>query len=194
MGTKDRTKASNKSKDSRPGLLQDIIFVISAVVVYLIISHFWISMVAVESGSMIPHIEVGDIIFVENIDLTQIITYETYETGNITNYTSFGEPGDVILYRPLGRDVTPIIHRAMYYVETGEPMWAGGPPAPHAGYITKGDNTETNPAYDQQGSISYLQPVKKEWIIGVAKFNRVPLLGCISLIPRGNFACLERKQ
>jgi signal peptidase len=79
----------------------------------------------------------------------------------------------------------------MYHVEEGEPMWKDGPPAPYAGYITKGDNSETNPSYDQQGSISPLQPVKKEWIIGVARFYRVPLLGCISLIPRGNFACLK---
>ncbi len=63
-------------------------------------------------------------------------------------------------------------------------MWADGPPAPHAGYITKGDNPGTNPLYDQQGDISYLQPVNKEWMIGVARFQRIPLLGYISLIPR----------
>jgi len=51
---------------------------------------------------------------------------------------------------------------------------------PQAGYITKGDN---NAAYDQQGSISPRLPVKKEWVIGKATFYRVPLLGCISLIP-----------
>ncbi len=195
MSLKEKIKSFNESKNFWVALLRDILFVVTVVAIFASVSHIalglWAPMVAVESGSMIPHIQIGDIIFVQSIDRTQIITYET---GQKTGYTSFEEPGDVILYRPLGRDVTPIIHRAMYYVETGEPMWAGGPPAPHAGYITKGDNTETNPAYDQQGSISYLQPVKKEWIIGVAKFNRVPLLGCISLIPRGNFVCLERKE
>lgn len=70
-------------------------------------------------------------------------------------------------------------------------MWAGGPPAPYAGYITKGDNPDTNKYFDQQGSISYNQPVKKEWVIGVARFYRIPLAGCISLIPRGNFACFK---
>lgn len=72
----------------------------------------------------------------------------------------------------------------MYYVEKGEPMWADGPPAPHAGYITKGDNPKTNPLYDQQGSISAYQPVKKEWVIGVARFYRVPFVGYVSLLPR----------
>jgi len=72
----------------------------------------------------------------------------------------------------------------MYYVEEGEPMWDRGPPAPYAGYITKGDNIRTNPSYDQQGDISYLQPVKKDWIIGVARFYRIPILGYISVFPR----------
>jgi signal peptidase len=139
-------------------------------------------MVAVESGSMIPHIQIGDIIFVESIDRTNITTYEV---GKQNNYTSFGEYGDVILYRPYGKEgATPIIHRAMYYVEKGDYMWADGPPAPHAGYITKGDNPKTNPLYDQQGSISAYQPVKKEWVIGVARFYRVPLVGYVSLLPR----------
>ncbi len=175
------------------GLLRDFLFVASVVAVFSSVSYIalglWTPMVAVESGSMIPHIKIGDIIFVESIHRADVTTYET---GKNTNYISFGDYGDVILYRPYGREgVTPIIHRARYYVEKGEPMWTGGPPAPHAGYITKGDNSKTNPSFDQQGSISYNQPVKKEWVIGIARFTRLPLLGCVSLIPRGNFACLR---
>jgi signal peptidase len=189
MGLIEKIREFNKSENPWVGLLRDFLFVIAVVAIFASVSHIalglWAPMVAVESGSMIPHIQIGDIIFVQSIDRTQIITYETYETGKITNYTSFEEPGDVILYRPLGREgVTPIIHRAMYYVEKDQPMWTGGPLAPHAGYITKGDNTRTNPAYDQQGSISYLQPVKKEWVIGVARFYRIPVLGYVSIIPR----------
>ncbi|GFO97886.1 peptidase S26B, signal peptidase [groundwater metagenome] len=175
------------------GLFRDVLFVIAVVAVFASVSRvalgLWTPMVAVESGSMIPHIQIGDIIFMESIDRTGIVTYRD---GEQSGYSSFDNYGDVILYRPFGRDgVTPIIHRAMYYVEEGESLWDGGPPAPHAGYITKGDNSKTNPSFDQQGSISYLQPVKKEWVIGVARFGRVPVLGCISLIPRGNFACLK---
>lgn len=186
MSLKEKIKSFNESENFLVALLRDILFVVSVLVIFASVSHIalglWSPMVAVESGSMIPHIQIGDIIFVQSIDRTQIITFET---GQKTGYTSFDEPGDVILYRPLGREgVTPIIHRAMYYVEEGEPMWTDGPPAPHAGYITKGDNTETNPVYDQEGSISYLQPVKKEWVIGVARFYRIPILGYVSIIPR----------
>ena len=186
MGLIEKIKEFNENENFWIGLLRDFLFVISVVAIFASVSHIALGlyspMVAVESGSMIPHIQIGDIIFVEGIDRTQIITYEK---GKEIGYSSFDDYGDVILYRPYGREgVTPIIHRARYYVDMGEPMWAGGPTAPHAGYITKGDNTKTNHAYDQQGSISYLQPVKKEWVIGVARFYRVPVLGYVSLIPR----------
>lgn len=186
MKLKKKLEKFNESENFWVGLLRDFLFVISVVIIFASVSKIalglWAPMVAVESGSMIPNIQIGDIIFVEGLDRTEIITYET---GKETGYTSFDDFGDVILYRPYGRDkVTPIIHRARYYVDVGEPMWAGGPPAPYAGYITKGDNPKTNLAYDQQGSISYLQPVKKEWVIGVASFYRVPVLGYVSLIPR----------
>ena len=172
------------------GLFRDVIFVLVVVAIFSsasqVIFGLWTPMVAVESESMVPHIQIGDIIFMESFERTGIITQKD---GKQSGYTSFDDYGDVILYKPYGReDKTPIIHRAMYYVEKGEPMWNGNPPAPHAGYITKGDN---NPSYDRKGSISYLQPVKKEWIIGVARFSRVPILGCVSLIPRGNLACLK---
>ena len=175
------------------GLLRDFLFVAAVVAIFSSVSYttlgLWTPMVAVESGSMIPHIQIGDIIFVESINRTEIVTYAD---GKNSDYTSFDDYGDVILYRPYGKEgVTPIIHRARYYVEKGEPMWNGGPASPHAGYITKGDNTRTNPSFDQQGGISYNQPVKKEWVIGKARFKRIPLLGCISLIPRGNFNCFK---
>ncbi len=86
----------------------------------------------------------------------------------------FNQYGDVIVYRPFGEAArTPVIHRAMYYVNESEPMWPGGPPAPHSGYITQGDN---NFLYDQSSGISQNQPVKPEWIIGVAEI-RIPYLG-----------------
>lgn len=140
---------------------------------------------------MMPHIRIGDYIFIKSTDRTKIITYNE---GKEMGYSTFDEYGDVILYKPRGReDITPIIHRAMYYVEEGRPMWPGGPSAPFAGYITKGDNQKTNPAYDQQGSISQHIPVKPEWVIGVARFDRIPLLGCVPLALRGIFTCYENR-
>jgi len=72
------------------------------------------------------------------------------------------------MYRKHGRTgVAPIIHRAMCYVEAGEPMWEGGPIAPHAGYITKGDN---NAVIDQRGICNV--PIREGWVDGVRVFPR----------------------
>ncbi|GAI60035.1 unnamed protein product [marine sediment metagenome] len=99
--------------------------------------------------------QAGDIILVQSSQRTGIITYEE---GEMLNHTSFNDYGDVIIYRPNGfSSATPIIHRAMHLVEKGEEM-PGGKPAPHAGYITKGDN---NQRPDQPG----YEPVKPKWII-----------------------------
>ena len=138
---------------------------------------------AVESGSMVPNMQVGDLIFVQSPHRTHIITYEE---GMQLNYKSFNNYGDVIIYRPDGlSSATPIIHRAMYWVNKGDKM-PDGRPAPHAGYITKGDN---NNGYDQQclavkdsdGRWLRIEPVKPEWVIAVARV-RVPYLGYPSLI------------
>lgn len=132
--------------------------------------------VAVESGSMLPNIGIGDVVIIQNAQRTQIISHTE---GVTSGYTSFDEYGDVILYRKYGSTVdTPIIHRAMYWVEEGEPMWSGGPAAPHSGYITEGDNNKG--IIDQKTRTSKLQPVKKEWIIGVARWH-IPWVGYLSL-------------
>lgn len=166
-------------------IINDIIFVVCAIALFALVSQVvfgtYHPMVAVESGSMIPHMGIGDIVLIESIDRTEIITKEE---GERIGYTKFEDYGDVILYRPYGRtDVTPVIHRAMYYVRAGEPMspdnatqWDGDAIAPNSGYITKGDN---NPRYDQETNINNV-PVKNEWVIGVAKTN-VPYLGYVRL-------------
>ena len=157
-------------------LARDLAF--ATAVVFLVIglaylfAGTWPIMVGVESGSMMPHIYKGDIIFLQGISRTNIITYQV---GIETNYTSFGDYGDVIVYRPNGDPyVTPIIHRVIYWVDAGEPMPNAGP-APHAGFITKGDN---NNGYDQPGLTT---PIKPDWVMGVARL-RVPYLGYIRLV------------
>ena len=112
----------------------------------------------VESGSMYPNLRPLDVVTIEDISTTKVITWEE---GKKIGYTSFNDSGDVICYRPYGKEplssidiadhlasgvpyppdkATPVIHRAMRWVDEGEPMWDGGPAAPFAGYITKGDN------------------------------------------------------
>lgn len=182
MTLKDKYKAFKESDNFYVSLTRDILSVFLAVLIFAsfsqIVFGMWTPMVAVESGSMEPHMNVGDIIFIKSIDRTDVVTYEE----GYGDYTSFESYGNVILYKPYGQDgATPIIHRAMYYVEEGDPMWEGGPAAPYSGYITKGDNEVTNKYYDQQGQVSYLLPVKEEWVIGVAKY-RIPYLGYLRLM------------
>jgi signal peptidase len=157
------------------GLAKDVAFAAIVVVVIASLAYFlagtWPVMVAVESGSMMPHMYRGDVVFIQGADRTDIITHQV---GREINYTLFGDYGDVIVYRPDGNpDVMPIIHRAMYWVDVGEAM-PGGVVAPHSGYITKGDH---NSGYDQPRLSG---PVKPEWVVGVAR-ARIPYIGYFRL-------------
>lgn len=181
-----KTNTENSAQEEESFLVslgKDLLSVAAVLIAFMVLSKLafglWTPMVAVESGSMEPHMQVGDIIFIKNIDRVDLVTNEE---GKGLGYVTFGDYGDVILYRPYGQEgITPIIHRAMYRVEAGEPMWENGPAAPYSGYITKGDNPVTNRHYDQEGQISYYVPVKDEWVIGVARY-RIPYLGHIRLL------------
>ncbi len=175
--------STQEETNSWVSLGKDLLLVVAILITFMVLSKLvlglWTPMVAVESESMDPHIQIGDIVFMKSIDRVNVITNEE---GTNLGYKSFEDYGDVILYRPKGQEgVTPIIHRAMYRVKTGEPMWKGGPLAQYSGYITKGDNVITNQYFDQEGDISYYMPIKDEWIIGTAKY-RIPYLGYIRLL------------
>jgi len=168
-------------------------------------------LISVNSSSMTPNLNIGDLVIIENATKSNIITYDE---AKLTGYKSFNLPGDVILYHRYGQENgKPLISRAMSYVETEDPMWEGGPAAPFSGYITKGDHNEvidqmagqifgtanltyiddhrdelmdvgsdvyldknmvliiyntTNGTFVGDG-ISFLTPVKEEWVIGIAK-------------------------
>lgn len=195
--------AGGLGDSSIAGFLLDIlssVFVVAMIGLFLFAaSGVWPPLVAVESGSMEPHIQKGDLVFVMENDRfagpgahasTGVVTARA---GSTTGYRSFQGYGDVIVYRPDGNtNATPIIHRAMFWVEADEnwfdqadPSYRGHAdncrelrhcPAPHAGFITKGDH---NGHYDQVlGGIS--GPVKPSWVVGTAQM-RVPLLGQIRL-------------
>jgi|AntRauTorcE11898_2_1112593.scaffolds.fasta_scaffold01612_7 signal peptidase len=161
------------------------------------ISGVWPPMVAVESGSMDPNMQKGDLIFLTEPGRfapdaahgdTGVVTYET---GEEIGYKTFGDYGTVIVYDHAGTAGPPIIHRARFWVDAGEnwydranPRWVQGAenceqmdncPAPHAGFITKGDD---NAYYDQTGDIS--PPVKADWLVGTARL-RIPYLGWVRL-------------
>ncbi|MFC7133141.1 MULTISPECIES: S26 family signal peptidase [Salinibaculum] len=160
------------------------------------VSGVWPPLVAVESRSMVPNMQVNDLVFVMEEHRfpgeaaqpgTGVVTAHAASDGS---YVKFGQPGDVIVFEPDGNErTTPIIHRAMYWVDAGENWCAMGDDshlrgldpgdeqctADHGGFITKGDN---NAVYDQATSRS--GPVRPEWVIGTAEF-RVPGLGWVRL-------------
>jgi signal peptidase len=152
-------------------------------------------MYLVESGSMYPNLRPLDVVTIEDISTTKVITWEE---GEKIGYTSFNNSGDVICYRPYGKEqlsvidvadhlvfglpyppdkATPVIHRAMRWVDEGEPMWEGGPAAPFAGYITKGDN---NSEIDQNAG-QLLGVVKESY------FNEQMAKGMIEEVGNGTY-------
>ncbi len=175
----DQIKEFYQSDSTLAGILRDLASVAKILLVFAILSQIlfgtWAPMRAIESGSMVPHMKIGDIVFIEDISRASVVTQEE---GAISGYKTFGDYGNVVLYRKYGSTAdTPVIHRAMYYVEAGEPMWGGGPIAPHAGYITKGDH---NKVIDQKDSRLCAVPIREEWVIGVARY-RIPYAGYVRL-------------
>jgi len=167
------------------------------------VSGVWPPLVAIETGSMEPNMNVNDLVFVMETDRfppdaahggTGVVTART---GSETGYHQFNGDGDVIIFAPNGRtDATPVIHRAMFWVNESEnwydkvdESYVGSAdscadidscPAPHDGFITKGD---ANPQYDQtrSASLSSLnEPVRPEWVVGTAQ-QRIPGLGWLRL-------------
>ncbi|MDS0297249.1 S26 family signal peptidase [Halogeometricum sp. S1BR25-6] len=180
--------------------VRELLVSVSAVLVLglllFAIAGVWPPMVAVESGSMEPHMHRGDLVFITEPDRFSP-DYALEDTGVVTvdvgsgeGYQSFGGAGSVVVYDPPSRVGSPIIHRAHFYVEEGEnwydranPEYVSADdceelaycPAPHAGFITKGD---ANARYDQASRIA--EPVRAEWIQGIARL-RVPFLGYVRL-------------
>ena len=192
-----------KSDDGTVVFVRDILSSVAIVVVIGLIlfgvSGVWPPLVAVESGSMEPNMQRGDLVFVvdddrfvgdDPVDDTGIVTLEN---GQESGHEKFGGPGDVIVFRPDGDDHrTPVIHRAHFWVESGE-NWVDtradediigdttcndvrSCPAPHDGFVTKGD---ANRGYDQHEN-EITTVVRPEWVTGKASF-RIPWLGHVRL-------------
>jgi signal peptidase len=152
---------------------------------------------AVSSGSMAPTIGVGDAVVFSDTDRFQPAAADqhgvvTHEVGMEQNYTSFGDYGTVIMFENPNAGGVEIIHRPMFYVEEGE-NWVkradeeylldaescshiDSCPAPHAGYITKGDNND----YYDQAQIGQ-EPIKPKWVNGVVE-AKVPYVGWLRVL------------
>jgi signal peptidase len=180
LAVKELVHTFMKSNNFWVSLARDMVYAFTAVAAIALVLYLyagvWPPLVSVDGTSMYPHLQDGDLILIQGLDRTNIVTYNAAQASN---YTTFGNYGNVIVYQPFGlKNATPVIHRAMYYVSASEPMWQGGISAPESGYITKGDN---NFLYDQASGVCPNAPVPKSWILGVAR-ARIPYLGYIRSI------------
>ncbi len=207
-GARGQTGDTPTAQDDEPNewvlLGRDVgvsILAVALIGIYLFaISGVWPPMVAIESGSMEPNMNENDLVFVMDTERFQpdfggesgIVSAEE---GEAHDYSKFGAYGDVIVYAPNGNtEQTPIIHRAMLWVDEGDDWVAKADenylgsveecedvesvcPAPNDGFITKGDNEQTNQVYDQ---VNGEQPVHPEWVVGTAEV-RVPGIGWLRL-------------
>jgi signal peptidase len=117
---------NESAKDEAKEWIKDILVAVVAIVVIMgslyAYTGIWPPMVVIESGSMqhssdqsyVGIIDTGDIVLVKESSFSDITTYVE---GRATGYERYGDYGDVIIYRPLGHDITPIIHRAVLYLE-----------------------------------------------------------------------------
>ena len=214
-----------------PETVKDVgIAVGSVIIVFLLTFAYsgnWPPMVVIESGSMehddnplypepryshLGIIDTGDLVIVKQAEKKDIVTYLG---GKKTDYKKYGDYGDVIVYYKngietyKGQPVTPVIHRAMAWVEVVDKengtyyipeidtyfygkielteIGLGGGASlnnlQNSGYITKGDSTG-NPHPDQLTHYDItgasVQPVDPDWIVGMAK-GELPWFGLIKL-------------
>lgn len=214
-----------------PETVKDVGLAIGSVIIVFLLtfaySGNWPPMVVIESGSMehdnnplysepryshIGTIDTGDLVVVKKAEKSDIVTYLE---GKKTDYKKYGDYGDVIVYYKNGLEtyegqpVTPVIHRAMAWVEVidkenetyyipeidttfqgkiqlAEIGLGGGASIQNlqnSGYITKGDSTG-NPHPDQLTHYditgAVVQPVDPDWVVGMAK-GELPWFGLIKL-------------
>ena len=165
------------------GLLMPAVAVLLVTLVVVAIVGAWPPFVAVESGSMAPEVERGDLVVVTSTD--------RFPWGGLVGSddpgapTRLGDTGDVAVFSPPESEGRPILHRIAFSVSEGEdwteradPALIDGScaelstcPAPHDGYVTYGD---ANGEYDQSAGIAPV--VRTEWIHAKALFS-VPYLG-----------------
>ena len=126
--SRDRgTRNEDENKDGWKSWLRDIGIAVLIMVVVLAgiyaYTQVWPPLVVVESSSMqhsgstsyLGVIDTGDLVFVQAAPSRADIV--TYLQGRASGYSTYGDYGDVIIFRLFYRPgETPIIHRAIMYV------------------------------------------------------------------------------
>ena len=215
-----------RSENKKISLVRDVVVAVIAVLIILTLMWaytgrwFATPMVVIESGSMmhanepfgrLGTIDAGDMVLLVKVNKkSDIVTYFSAKAQGKDGPQTYGNYGDVVIYRKYGNSAgEQIIHRAMCWVEVGyngnEKTYtiteygiynqtsllipelgiesSGGPYTPnwdHSGFITKGDNPITNRDCDQMGGIS-TELIKLEWVSGKARME-LPWIGTISLL------------
>lgn len=211
-----------KSDDEKISIIRDILTAFLVVFIILVVlwsytgQWFGAPMVAIESGSMmhneegfgrIGYIDAGDMVLLVKVNekndiLTRGSNFGGEKAKGLGGYQSYGDYGDVIIYKKYGRtDEDQIIHRAICWIEyddidntysvieygidgassvTINELGLNNYKPTHSGFITQGDNPITNDRCDQAGGICS-EPIKTEWITGKARFE-LPWIGTINLL------------
>lgn len=211
-----------KSEDEKISLVRDVLLAIFVVLLILLAlwsytgQWFGAPMVAIESGSMmhldepfgrIGTIDAGDMVLLVKVNGRDDVSprggnYSGERAKGADGFQSYGDYGDVIVYRKYGSfEDDQIIHRAICWIEYNEKhktytvkeyginnvtsidipeVGLRNYRPSHSGFITQGDNPITNNRCDQAGGICD-QPIKPEWITGKAR-GELPWIGTINLL------------
>jgi len=102
-----------------------LLFVILVLLAMFAYTGLWPPLVVVESNSMmhgednlshIGTIDTGDLVLVKKVD--KVSEVATYVDGLSSGHKTYGDYGDVVIYKRGGSGtITPIIHRAIIYLE-----------------------------------------------------------------------------
>lgn len=106
-------------------VLISLIILIMVLGILFVYSGRWPPLVVIESSSMshgsgsppdskLGVIDTGDIVIVKETNKEEITTYVE---GKAEGKKTYGQCGDVLIYKALGREETPIIHRPILYLK-----------------------------------------------------------------------------
>jgi len=192
-------------------LARDLLWVVAVVgsiaIALFLICGTWPAVVTIESESMVPNMNVGDLVVVVQKD--RFNDLQTWDDGKKSGYRKFNDYGDVIIYRPngatdmwasvgllpLSKAQHPIIHRAMTWTEAGQPVPSylniyRGKVTP-AGYLPLTVSGETVNGYTilstggTGNNVSNYTPGSKDLIMQTPQGNYV--LPAASIIPNSGY-------
>lgn len=172
----------------RPGPLGPLLAIALLAALGVAAIGAWPPLVAVESGSMAPGVERGDMVVVAAPDR---VPWGDGVVGSAEADAPerFESAGDVVVFSSPDAPNRPILHRVAFAVTAGEDWTERADPArldaecadlrscpaAHDGYVTYGD---ANDAYDQSAGIAPV--VREEWIHAKAVAS-IPSVGYLRI-------------